>query len=127
MHRLTPHAQALIVPHSSGAGRFWPSLRVSPITPSVHRSARFGWMSPYPTVAYAHPRPRTSVTGSNAAFGGPFPAGNPKDRLSSTGTGRSAFAGVYTVRVIVGPPGFSPTRPTTRRITAAPPRAFGSV
>jgi hypothetical protein len=84
-------------------------------------------MSPYPTVAYAHPRPRASAIGSNAPFGGPFPVGDPKDRLNKTGTGRSALAGVYTVRVILGPPGFSPIRPTTRRIAAAPSRAFGSV
>ena len=44
--RLMPHAQALMVPHSSGAGRVCPSLSVSPMTPSVQRSARSGWISP---------------------------------------------------------------------------------
>ena len=77
--------------------------------------------------ATGHSSTPSSESPGPAARGGTSPTGNPKDRLSSTGTGRSAFAGVYTVRVIFGPPGFPPIRPTTRRNTAAPSRAFGSV
>src|SRR5262249_38267369 len=62
-----------------------------------------------------------------AAFPARLPTGKTKVMFSSTGTGRSAFTGVYTVNVIVGPRDFSAIQPTTRRITAAPCRAFGSV
>src|SRR6478735_1588842 len=89
-------------------------------------------MSVYPTDAYAHPRPKTSATESNAAAGraGAAPprlAGNANVRDSSTGTGLSALAGVRIVSVIFGPSALSPIRPTTVRCTAVPLRAFSSV
>ena len=47
--------------------------------------------------------------------------------LRSTGTGPLALAGRYTVRFIRGPSGLLPILPTTRFMTAVPPRAPASV
>src|SRR5690349_15289612 len=50
-----------------------------------------------------------------------------KLRHRTTGTGRSAFAGVYITTLMRGPSGPSPTRPTNRFITADPANAAASV
>ena len=44
MVRLTPHAQAAMVPQSSGAGAC-PAARAIAITPSSRLVLRSGWMS----------------------------------------------------------------------------------
>ena len=127
MMRLMPHDQALIVPHSSGAGCVCPGLSVRPMTPCVERVGAIGLdvgvadrrVAPAAGEDLARDRriARKFAAPRRAGGGGGPP---PKFTSRMTGTLPRAFTGVWIVSAISGASRPRPCGPIDRASSRRP-------